>query len=31
MEMASNFPVDGNNLSFSDDDASELFIMQSTF
>ena len=31
MKMASNFPVDENNLSFSDDDASSLFITQSTF
>ena len=29
--MAGNFPVDENNLSFSDDDVSSLFITQSTF
>ena len=29
--MASNYPVDEGNLSFSDEDGSELFITQSTF
>ena len=29
--MASDFPVDGNNLSFSDEEDNSIFIMQSTF